>query len=263
MHYRIQEVATMLGISPQTLRFYEKYGILPNARTGDGRYRQYANDGVDLLMTLRKWRNCGFTVAQTADLLMDSDYDQLATRLDEQAHALLRQAEMSRRISGVMQESSACLRQMEEKAGCFEVRESPAAYALCMQENMEQRLSTQGMERIGILTDWLPLLRWGTWFASPEALPRAGFIGSADTASFLGITDWPDIIPWVPMRCMYALWQWPSVSGALQRSVSEALERLGAEGYRLTGQSCVITMGNHRLDGSTVSYGEIWFPIQA
>ena len=39
MHYKIQEAARMLGISPQTLRFYEQYGISVHERVGDGQYR--------------------------------------------------------------------------------------------------------------------------------------------------------------------------------------------------------------------------------
>jgi DNA-binding transcriptional MerR regulator len=54
---RIGELATNLGITPDTVRFYEREGLLPRARRRDNGYRDYTAAEVDhlrLLIDLRR-----------------------------------------------------------------------------------------------------------------------------------------------------------------------------------------------------------------
>jgi DNA-binding transcriptional MerR regulator len=54
---RIGEVARDLGVSTDTLRFYERAGLLPRTRRGENGYRQYARDDVErlhLILDLRR-----------------------------------------------------------------------------------------------------------------------------------------------------------------------------------------------------------------
>jgi DNA-binding transcriptional MerR regulator len=54
---RIGEVAAQLGVSADTIRFYEKQGWLPGPRRGDNTYRTYSPDDVEharLLLELRR-----------------------------------------------------------------------------------------------------------------------------------------------------------------------------------------------------------------
>jgi len=61
--YMIGVVAEMLGVHPQTLRFYEKKGLLRPSRT-EGRTRMYsAEDVEDLARLLRLTRDLGVNLA--------------------------------------------------------------------------------------------------------------------------------------------------------------------------------------------------------
>jgi DNA-binding transcriptional MerR regulator len=54
---RIGELATNLGITPDTVRFYEREGLLPRARRRDNGYRDYTAAEVGhlrLLIDLRR-----------------------------------------------------------------------------------------------------------------------------------------------------------------------------------------------------------------
>ena len=149
MHYKIHEVAKMMGISPQTLRFYEQYGILPHERIGEGKYRQYSDESVDLLMSLRKCRNCGFTVAQTAELLKSRDTTQVPRMIAEQAEKLKRHAELELRIAQSMSRSAERAATIEEKLGDFQPVERPETYWLPVQPGGGMRPSAGIMEHIG------------------------------------------------------------------------------------------------------------------
>ena len=61
--YMIGVVAEMLGVHPQTLRFYEKKGLLRPSRT-EGRTRRYSADDVEeLARLLRLTRDLGVNLA--------------------------------------------------------------------------------------------------------------------------------------------------------------------------------------------------------
>jgi MerR family transcriptional regulator/heat shock protein HspR len=61
--YMIGVVAEMLGVHPQTLRFYEKKGLLRPSRT-EGRTRMYSTDDVEeLARLLRLTRDLGVNLA--------------------------------------------------------------------------------------------------------------------------------------------------------------------------------------------------------
>jgi MerR family transcriptional regulator/heat shock protein HspR len=61
--YMIGVVAEMLGVHPQTLRFYEKKGLLRPSRT-EGRTRMYSPEDVDeLARVLRLTRDLGVNLA--------------------------------------------------------------------------------------------------------------------------------------------------------------------------------------------------------
>ena len=61
---RIGEVAQLAGVSPDTLRHYERCGLLkPVSRTNAG-YRQYSPDVLEQIRAVRAALALGFTIAE-------------------------------------------------------------------------------------------------------------------------------------------------------------------------------------------------------
>ena len=63
------ELARAAGISPDTLRHYEKLGLLPIAVRSQGGYRLYPADTLALIQVIRSAVRVGFTLAELADVL--------------------------------------------------------------------------------------------------------------------------------------------------------------------------------------------------
>jgi DNA-binding transcriptional MerR regulator len=65
----IGKVARAAGVGVETVRFYERTGLLaPPPRTRAG-YRQYPPETVDRLGFIRRAQRLGFTLTEVADLL--------------------------------------------------------------------------------------------------------------------------------------------------------------------------------------------------
>lgn len=89
---RIGHLAKATGTSVETIRYYEREGILPAADRTAGNYRHYSQDDLELLTFVRRARTLGFSMADVRELLALSDradkpcedVDRLAQRqLDE------------------------------------------------------------------------------------------------------------------------------------------------------------------------------------
>jgi DNA-binding transcriptional MerR regulator len=61
--YPVQEVARMLGMSRDTLRYYDKIGLVKPVREGN-RYRMYSPDELIDLMNIQIMRYAGFTLEE-------------------------------------------------------------------------------------------------------------------------------------------------------------------------------------------------------
>jgi len=69
---RIQEVASELGLTTRSIRYYEELGLLSPAARSDGAYRLYDASDVDRLRFIKGLRDdAGFSLAEISQLLED------------------------------------------------------------------------------------------------------------------------------------------------------------------------------------------------
>lgn len=96
---QIGEIAAATGFSRDTLRFYEKRGLLTARRSGNG-YRDYPPEAVDWLRYIRTAQQLGFTLKEIeADLPLLAAPEASAARLREVLQAKV--AEIDRRMAGL------------------------------------------------------------------------------------------------------------------------------------------------------------------
>lgn len=66
---KIGELARQAGANVETIRYYERIGLLPKPGRTDGNYRDYAPDHVRRLAFIRHARGLGFELADVRALL--------------------------------------------------------------------------------------------------------------------------------------------------------------------------------------------------
>ena len=64
MHYTIGEVARMMNISPSTLRYYEKEGLLSLSVRGSNGQRTYTDDDIATLSIIECLKFCGLPLKE-------------------------------------------------------------------------------------------------------------------------------------------------------------------------------------------------------
>jgi MerR family copper efflux transcriptional regulator len=102
----IGEVAKLAGVGIETVRFYERQGLLEEPdRTVSG-YRQYEETTVAVLRFVRRAKQLGFTLKEIK-VLLSLRLDASATRADVRAQAKAKLADIDAKIADLqrMQES--------------------------------------------------------------------------------------------------------------------------------------------------------------
>jgi MerR family transcriptional regulator/heat shock protein HspR len=95
--YVISVAAELAGMHPQTLRIYERKGLIEPARTS-GRSRRYSERDIELLRRIHELSNEGISLAGVQRVL---------TLQDELANARSRIAELEARVEAMREEIEA------------------------------------------------------------------------------------------------------------------------------------------------------------
>lgn len=70
---RTREVADRAGVNTQTLRYYERRGLLPAPPRSPAGYRDYPSHAVTVLRFVKRAQELGFSLAEVEDLLALAD----------------------------------------------------------------------------------------------------------------------------------------------------------------------------------------------
>jgi MerR family mercuric resistance operon transcriptional regulator len=93
----IGQVARLAGVGVETVRFYERRGLLEEPSRKASGYRQYTADVVSRLRFIRRAKELGFTLSEISELLA-LRLDPSATREDVRRRAETKMADIEAKI---------------------------------------------------------------------------------------------------------------------------------------------------------------------
>ncbi|MFE6076499.1 MerR family transcriptional regulator [Paenibacillus sp. NPDC057886] len=72
---KIQELADLMGLTPHTIRFYEKEGLLDSRhiQREKNNYRNYSDEAIERLRLIKKFQGIGCSLAELKTILQDHD----------------------------------------------------------------------------------------------------------------------------------------------------------------------------------------------
>jgi Cd(II)/Pb(II)-responsive transcriptional regulator len=93
MPIKIGELAKRTGATVETIRYYEKEGLLPAPSRSEGNYRLYREEHIERLQFVLHCRTLDMTLDEVRTLLQywddpDKDCGNVNTLLDEHIHAV-------------------------------------------------------------------------------------------------------------------------------------------------------------------------------
>jgi len=128
-HFMIGRLALECGTSVDTIRYYEREGLLAPPRRARSGYRVYASDAVVRLRFIRQAKTLGFSLEEIGELLaLRRDPRSTCTDVRDRARAKI--ADIERRIVSLDRMKGVLERLERTCPGARPVRECPILAAL-------------------------------------------------------------------------------------------------------------------------------------
>lgn len=263
MRYRISEVSKMLGISPQTIRFYEKYGITPREKDAANGYRSYDLSSIYTLLVGRQYQNCGFTLSETAELLRSLEVDYVQSQYERKVKEMERELDWYKRVHVRASEIAAQLKTVHDNAGQFITVYCPDFVGVVYSTSRRNdRLTPEAMETISKWGGQMPLTGFLLLFDETAQKRKAGFIASLEDAVFLGVDKDPNVFRLPSRKCIYSV----LTGDASKREVSAYFEETYARLRREGIQAVDVPFGRGIVTVDRLNkqkyYTEFWIPVE-
>ena len=129
MAYKIGEVAKLLGISSETVRYYEREGVIQSQKIDqESGYRYYEALDINALMRVRMYRNYGFTLQEAKEMLNTCTLEEIAERLAEKKMELQAAVAWNERLLACADRMIEIHRSAAEMLWKYRIEESPAMF---------------------------------------------------------------------------------------------------------------------------------------
>ena len=180
--WRIGEVAKLLDLSTDALRYYEKEGLLRVSKDKENGYRHYEYDELIRLMDIQFFRKMDVAVNDVRKIIREKELDEISQILQESSRNIAAKIEglvkQQAMLTQVIEQYRAC----EERLGVFALVAAPEFKFKLLGSTEESMFSV--IERIKSIDEsWLTATRYVIW--TPE---RELADGNDFAATQLGIS---------------------------------------------------------------------------
>lgn len=127
---RIGEVSKYLGLSPETIRYYEMEGLISPNRNPDSSYRDYRAPDVLCLMAAQRYRSMGFSLKEVETILNSSSIEEQYHYVNTQYHILRDEMNQRRHLLDYLCTFQSELASAAYNVGNFWVHSEEASYLL-------------------------------------------------------------------------------------------------------------------------------------
>ncbi|HEX2944950.1 MAG TPA: MerR family transcriptional regulator [Clostridia bacterium] len=116
--YTRREAAEKTGISFDTLRYYESFGVINQPKRSQNNYRQYDEDDIERLLFIKQAKKCGFSLKEIAETFIllentetcnkssDKIIDAKINQIDQKINELIRMKEMLAKNKEILRNAS-------------------------------------------------------------------------------------------------------------------------------------------------------------
>ena len=126
--YTTAEISKYYSLTGKGLSFYEKKGIISPSRMDNRKYRSFSLTDCYHLYASKFYTNCGFSLAETADLIQCKDVSAIQEDLENKALQLAQQLQYQQLLLSHMNRITHMFEHLPTLCNTFSVLQSPSFY---------------------------------------------------------------------------------------------------------------------------------------
>lgn len=147
--FTVSQVAAMLGLGIDAVRFYEKKGLVHPQINPENRYRMYSLYQIMELLDVSYYRSLGMSISEIRSISEDCDEERLIDLLREKRQQTQRKLRYEQQMLKRIEYVEALTRRMQERGQGTDIVEVPPCYILFEQreDSLEDYLAqVSGMD---------------------------------------------------------------------------------------------------------------------
>lgn len=133
--YKIGDVAKLLDVSTDTIRYYEKYGLISPKKDKDSNYRYFDVWDINFLLDSKRYKSCGFSLNDIKCILKTDDIEALNKRCENKEAEIIEKIDELKSELAILQDFHSRTAEITPKIGSFKLCDSPDMAYICQRQN--------------------------------------------------------------------------------------------------------------------------------
>ncbi len=269
MKYKIGDVARILGVSPDLLRYYEKKGIVKPVKDPNNDYRYYEPWDVNFLMDCIWYKSFHFGIDQVAEIITNSTADEVANLLDQKMIQLRAEIRRNELLVRRAREHQADLTRLKPQLGQCVLRESPVMLRYINRHNY----TYDNSDAVQVVSqEWLEYMPFThRCFEMPvedisdkkgEGRFRWGFSLTPDYVRELGVKVRPPAAYLDSRPCVYTVFTSSGKGNFSPRKLSYVVDFAAERRLKLKGEVRGYLHASVHDEGKLTGFFEAWIPYE-
>jgi len=263
LKYRIGDVARILGISTDIIRYYEKKGVVSPIKDKFNDYRYYDTWDINYLIDCLWFKKFGFGIEEIAGIVTDCGYDQLLSLMTDKSEEIEDNLRIQEMLLERMKSHCHTIATIPDHMGQCDIRESPEIVCYLNRYNLayDNRAELQKVSR-----RWLRYMPFTKRYfeitnSGDEDGYAWGFSLDAEYIAEFDVSKTPPVIHYEPQLCVHSAFKSTGKDGFTPRHADFLAQFAEDKGYKPCGNArgnlvCSVVENDH-LTG----YFEVWLPI--
>lgn len=262
--------AAMLGLSDEGTRMYERHGLVYPARDEVSGYRSFDIMDVVMLQSARAYRQAGFTLEKTSELVHGGTVEELACAYESLVDELERDLAYLRAQTEYVRLQAAWVRDLPTSVGVCTLVERPGLYrfeymsdgGIDLGEGREETMAAwAAYSPFAMISTRYPCERIadGTMLRDAYGVGVISGLGVFEKyAKLLGIQAGPHVVYWPAVRAIHTVTL--ANNNGLNPDFAPVRDFAAENGLTVTGDALSFAIASLDYDGEFDRYCHLWVP---
>ena len=266
MQYKIGDVARILGISTDLLRYYEKKGVVTPTKGKQNDYRYYDAWDINFLIDCLWYKNFGFGIPQIAYMVSDCYYGDLVSVLEEKQDELIdsihHQELLLRRIRQHLEQVA----RVKDTAGKCDIAQSPEVFCFLNRYDTDYDNSSEMQKLAKQWLQYMPFL--SRYFEMPAGSDGThahqyawGFSLSMEYVEEFSVPLKPPVVHQPSAECIHSVFKSTGKNAFSPEHIDFLYDFASQNGYSISGNARGNLVCSVLENEVNTGYFEVWLPV--
>ncbi len=251
LRFSLKDICALTGVSHQSIRMYEKQGVLPRISQEHNGYRYYHFPDLQRVIFLRYYASVGVPIKAASTLINGASVMDMEQAIDSYAQKTLARMRFDSAVLDCLERQKALLGELEGRWQDCWIEQRPAMYRLrcCVNGQMLEEEAA-----VRLMKEWaglFPVTMFsgvsGELGCSRKRIVDPGYVIYAEHAHLLSTTESPYIDYYEPVHCVRTIMRISSKARDFYSMGERLLDYIRENDLEPCGEIVSISIANKAL----------------